>query len=126
MSLTMEFVSSNGYSFRMGAINTTITAHIFFGGIEITNATSGVNFVGWTRCTEASWNGGEPHYTQQDLAWNAQHNHESTISYDPRTLQLSTTDMPSDWSPSNKAIFTCKAIIDDGKNTIIVENRIIS
>ena len=126
MSLTMEFVSSNGYSFRIGAINTTITAHVFFGGIEITNATSGVNFVGWTRCTESRWNDGEPHYTTQDEAWNAQHNHDSTISYDPRTLQLSTTDMPSDWSPSNKAIFTCKAIIDDGKNTIIVENRIIS
>lgn len=124
-SLTMEFTSSNGYLFRVGGVQTAIAVHIFFGGIEITDEND-VAVKGWKRCSEANWNDGVPAYTDADLNWNARHNTTDTFGYDPKTLQLTSADMPDDWSTRNKAIFVCEAEINDGQQTIIVENQIIS
>jgi hypothetical protein len=125
---TLQFVSSNGYSFRRTAVNTTITAHLFFGGIEITNEAdvtpAKVIFTGWTRCLESNWNGGNPNFTQADIAWN--NAHAKSNIYDPRTLVLTNEDMPVGWSSSDKTIFNCSVTIYDGNNTIIIENQIIS
>ena len=118
-SLTMEFVSSNGYSFRYGAVDTTITPHIFFGGIDITTNTTYVHFLRWERTSEQG-------STSADEQWNREHNPTYTPSYDPSTLHLTYLDMPSGWASNNRAIFTCIAQVDDGQNLTIVENHIVA
>lgn len=125
-SYTMEFVSSNGYSFRIGQIDTTITAHLFYGGMDITNENA-VTFIGWTRSTEARWQT-EERYWPADEAWNAQHNVSSNHNYNPQILHLSyaNNDMPEDWSPNNKAIFELTVEVHDGSETVLVQNHIIS
>lgn len=128
-SLTMEFVSSNGYSFRRGYVDTHIYTHIFYGGIDITDESYGsstkIEFLGWTRCSEANWNGGSPNYTPDDIAWNTQHAH-GYQGFDARDLHLTSQDLPSDWATNNKYIFRCSANVNDGKNYTIIENIIVS
>lgn len=65
-----------------------------------------------------------PVYTQSDVSWNTQHINTTD------TLHLTNADMQNDWvggwSSANKAIFSCKTTLNDGRDIIIVENQIIS
>jgi hypothetical protein len=129
-NLTIEFVSSKGYSFRRGAVNTDITPHLFYGNVDISRdleITEEVadEYWNWTRHEEVNETF-DPQtgeriivYTPQDETWNAQHQHM-------RLLHLSNLDMPAAWSTRNKAIFTCTVTLNDGKTTRIVDNQIIS
>ena len=110
-NLTIEFVSSKGYSFRRGAVNTDITPHLFYGNVDISNDVA-AEYWNWTRSSESG-------KTAQDETWDAQHQHMKAI-------HLSNLDMPSTWSTRDKAIFTCTVTLDDGKTTRIVDNQIIS
>jgi hypothetical protein len=110
-NLTMEFVSSRGYSFRRGAVDTVVTPHIFYGGVDITDDIA-AEYFNWTRSSESG-------RTAADDTWDAQHQGQ-------KTLHLTDNDMPMSWSSSNKAIFTCTVAVNDGKTTRIVENQIIS
>lgn len=121
MSLTMEFTSSNGYSFRRSAAwETEIKPHIFFGSMEITNNDK-VTILRWERKHEVETGNSN----ELDLAWNSSHNAESVN--DITTLSLTKDDMSIYWSSSNKMIFTCYARVEDGSNNeVIVENQIIA
>lgn len=110
-NLTIEFVSSKGYSFRRGAVNTDITPHLFYGNVDITSDVA-AEYWNWTRESESG-------KTIQDETWDAQHQHMKEI-------HLSNLDMPSTWSTRDKAIFTCTVTLNDGKTTRIVDNQIIS
>lgn len=116
MSLTMEFTSSNGYSFRRNAAwETTITPHIFFGSIEITENSKVTNWRWERKHEEKTGNSND-----LDAHWNSLHN-------DINELHLTQDDMSIYWSSSNKMIFTCYAQVDDGSNNeVIVENQIIA
>ena len=118
-NVSIEFSSSRGFSFRRGAVDTVITAYLFYGNVDITNDVA-AEFWSWTRHEEANEDAqGHITYTQSDLAWNAQHQGQ-------KTLHLTNEDMPSAWSSSNKAIFTCIVIVNDGQTTQTVQNQIIS
>lgn len=120
MSLTMEFTSSNGYSFRRNAAwQTEIKPHVFFGSMEITE-NSKVTIKRWERKHEEET---EDSNTLDD-AWNSLHNAEN--GHYVKTLHLTQDDMSIYWSSSNKMIFTCYALVDDGSNKVIVENQIIA
>lgn len=117
-NLTIEFVSSRGYSFRRDAVNTDITPHLFYGNVDITDEVA-AEYWNWTRCSESNYNDGDPQYTPSDLHWNSAHENMKEI-------HLGNDDMPVTWSTVDKAIFTCTVIVNDGKNTIIISNQIIS
>ena len=110
-NLTIEFVSSKGYSFRRGHVDTVVTPHLFYGNVDITSEVS-AEYWNWTRESESG-------KTESDLTWDAQHAQQ-------KTLNLTDSDMPSTWSFSDKAIFTCTVSVNDGKTTIVVDNQIIS
>ena len=110
-NLSIEFVSSKGYSFRRGFVDTEITPHVFYGNVDITDDISAEYFT-WTRESESG-------KTAQDETWDAQHQGQ-------KGLHLTNQDMPSTWSSSDKAIFTLTVAINDGKTTRIVMNQIIS
>lgn len=110
-NLTIEFVSSNGFSFRRGGVDTEITPHLFYGNVDITNDVD-AQYWSWTRESQSG-------KTDQDRAWDAQHQ-------GVKTLHLTNQDMPATWSSSDKAIFTCSVNVNDGKNIRIVDNQIIS
>lgn len=110
-NLTIEFVSSNGFSFRRGAVNTVVTPHLFYGNVDISSDVAAENW-SWTRQSESG-------KTDADRTWDAQHT-------GVKKLYLTNQDMPANWSSSNKAIFTLTVKVDDGKNIRIVDNQIIS
>lgn len=110
-NLTIEFVSSNGFSFRRGAVNTVVTPHLFYGNVDISSDVAAENW-SWTRQSESG-------KTDADRTWDAQH-------AGVKQLYLTNQDMPANWSSSNKAIFTLTVQVDDGKNIRIVDNQIIS
>lgn len=110
-SLTMEFASSRGFAFRRGNVDTVITPHVFYGGIDITEDL-GNEYFNWTRESESG-------KTAADESWDAQHQGQ-------KVLRLTNNDMPMSWAYDNKAIFTCTCTVNDGKTTRIVENQIIS
>ena len=110
-NLTIEFVSSNGYSFRRGAVDTVITPHVFYGNVDITADIDDEFFV-WERASESG-------QTEADVTWGMLHSGE-------KTLHLTNADMPVDWSYQNKAIFTLHVTVDDGKLTRIVDNQIVA
>lgn len=116
-NLTIEFVSSKGYSFRRGAVDTIITPHVFYGNVDITNEIAAEYFK-WTRHEQRNDDLPNP-YTQADEAWNSAHEQQ-------KTLHLTNNDMPNTWSTQNKIIFTCTVVINDGKTTRIVDNQIVS
>jgi hypothetical protein len=107
---TIEFMSSKGYSFRKGFVNTDIVPHLFFGTVDIT-ADIPAEFWSWQRSTERG-------KSIQDISWDAQHEQMKTI-------HLSNEDMPLDWGVSNKAIFKLTVVVDDGKEERIVDNYVI-
>lgn len=110
-NLTIEFVSSNGFSFRRGAVNTVVTPHLFYGNVDISSDVAAENW-SWTRQSESG-------KTDADRTWDAQHS-------GVKQLYLTNQDMPDNWSSSNKAIFTLTVQVDDGKNIRIIDNQIIS
>lgn len=116
-NLTIEFVSSKGYSFRRGAVDTIITPHVFYGNVDITDEIAAEYFT-WTRYEQRNEDLPNP-YTQADEAWNSSHEQQ-------KTLHLTNNDMPNTWSTQNKIIFTCTVVINDGKTTRIVDNQIVS
>lgn len=116
-NLTIEFVSSKGYSFRRGAVDTIITPHVFYGNVDITDEIAAEYFK-WTRHEQRNEDLPNP-YTQADEAWNSAHEQQ-------KTLHLTNNDMPNTWSTQNKIIFTCAVVINDGKTTRIVDNQIVS
>ena len=116
-NLTIEFVSSKGYSFRRGAVDTIITPHVFYGNVDITDEIAAEYFT-WTRYEQRNEDLPNP-YTQADEAWNSAHEQQ-------KTLHLTNNDMPNTWSTQNKIIFTCTVVINDGKTTRIVDNQIVS
>ena len=116
-NLTIEFVSSKGYSFRRGAVDTIITPHVFYGNVDITNEIAAEYFT-WTRYEQRNEKLPNP-YTQADEAWNSAHEQQ-------KTLHMTNNDMPNTWSTRNKIIFTCAVVINDGKTTRIVDNQIVS
>jgi hypothetical protein len=114
-NLTIEFVSSKGYSFRRGYVDTVITPHLFYGNVDISNEIAD-EYWKWTRSSESG-------KTTADEAWDAQH---TGLVTGIKTLHLTNNDMPQTWSSANKAIFTCTVSVNDGKTTRIVDNQIIS
>jgi len=112
---SIEFSSSNGYSFRRGEVNTVITPHLFYGNVEITDDIA-AEFFRWERST-LNTETGEYEEDEQDLVWNKRH--VQTI-----ILNLSNSDMPLGWSRKRKAVFTCYATILDGRDTITIDNYI--
>ena len=112
---SIEFSSSKGYSFRRGYVDTVITPHLFFGNTDI-SADVNAQYWNWTRSSESG-------KTTADEYWDAQHTGALT---GVKTLTLTNQDMPQTWSSADKAIFTCTVSVSDGRNTIIVENYIIS
>lgn len=114
-NLTIEFVSSKGYSFRRGNVDTVVTPHLFYGNVDITNEVA-AEYWNWTRESESG-------KTVADESWDAQH---TGLATGVKTLHLTNNDMPQTWSSANKAIFTCTVSVNDGKTTRIVDNQIIS
>lgn len=114
-NLTIEFVSSKGYSFRRGNVDTVITPHLFYGNVDITNDVA-AEYWNWTRESESG-------KTVADESWDAQH---AGLVTGIKNLHLTNNDMPQTWSSANKAIFTCTVSVNDGKTTRIVDNQIIS
>lgn len=114
-NLTIEFVSSKGYSFRRGNVDTVVTPHLFYGNVDITNDVA-AEYWNWTRESESG-------KTVADESWDAQH---TGLVTGIKTLHLTNNDMPQTWSSANKAIFTCTVSVNDGKTTRIVDNQIIS
>ena len=114
-NLTIEFVSSNGYMFRRGAVDTVVTPHLFYGNVDITNDVA-AEYWKWERESESG-------KTQADETWDAQH---TGLVTGVKTLHLTNNDMPATWSSADKAIFTCTVSVNDGKTTRIVDNQIIS
>lgn len=110
-NLTIEFVSSKGYSFRRGGVDTVITPHLFYGNVDITDEVA-AEYWSWSRESESG-------KTTADETWDAQHQGQ-------KTLHLTDSEMPSKWSFKDKAIFTCTVVLNDGKTTRIVDNQIIS
>lgn len=110
-NLTIEFVSSKGYSFRRGGVDTVITPHLFYGNVDITDEVA-AEYWSWSRESESG-------KTTADKTWDAQHQRQ-------KTLHLTDSEMPSTWSFKDKAIFTCTVVLNDGKTTRIVDNQIIS
>lgn len=112
--LSLGALSSRGYMFRRGAVETTITSYLYFGNEEISAKVAAENW-NWTRTSEHP----TPDSTTRDQTWNAAHSHL-------KTLDLSNTDMDITWSSVNKQIFTLTISVNDGNSTVIVENQIIS
>lgn len=110
-NLTIEFVSSKGYSFRRGGVDTVITPHLFYGNVDITDEVA-AEYWSWSRESESG-------KTTADETWDAQHQRQ-------KMLHLTDSEMPSTWSFKDKAIFTCTVVLNDGKTTRIVDNQIIS
>lgn len=110
-NLSMEFSSSRGHTFRVGAVNTVVTPYVYYGNVDITQDIS-EEYFSWERQTDGQQK------TDADMAWDA--NHIGT-----RTLTLSNQDMPVGWGVGKSVIFTCKCAVNDGKSENIVENQVI-
>lgn len=110
-NLSIEFVSSNGTSFRVGFVDTIITPYLFYGSVDISSDIATASW-SWTRETESG-------KTDADRSWDANH-------VGVRVLHLTNADMPIAWSRSNKAIFTATVVINDGKTDIIIQNQVIA
>lgn len=110
---SIEFVSSNGNMFYQGHVETTVTAHLFW-GIDDVTAQVGASAFSWTRSTEAG-------KTAADTAWDNIAGHRGT-----NVLTLGNADMPTAWSRTNRAIFTCTAIVNDGDSQMVIQNQIVA
>lgn len=111
-NLSMEIVSTNGDKFRRDIVNTVLTPHLFYGNMDITADISAASWA-WTRESDSG-------KTAADTAWDASHRGSVT---GVKTLALTNSDMPEGWSSTNRAIFTCTVSVNDGENTVIVQNQ---
>lgn len=102
-----RITSSNGLSFRKGYVDTTLKGYAFYGGLDISED-AGVTF-NWKRRTEEG-------ISPADTTWTLQH-------AGVREVHLTDDDMPENWTWTNRPIFTLEAIVNDGKETIIVEDQ---
>jgi len=64
-------------------------------------------------------------YTPDDVAWNAQHTGQ-LMGDNVKNFHLTNADIPPTWSSANKIIFTCRVVVNDGRDLVIVENQLIS
>lgn len=111
-NLSMEIASTNGDKFRRDIVNTVLTPHLFYGNMDITADISAASWA-WTRESDSG-------KTAADTAWDASHRGSVT---GVKTLTLTNSDMPEGWSSANRAIFTCTVSVNDGENTVIVQNQ---
>lgn len=107
--LTLEFSSSNGYSFFAGRVNTDITPIVYWGYNDISLDVLPGDW-SWTR------NSGQ---VTEDNAWSVVHANNGRI------LHLTNEDMPSNWGATRKVKFTCTAYVRDGAESINIENSIV-
>lgn len=107
--LTLEFSSSNGYSFFAGRVNTDITPIVYWGYNDISLDVLAGDW-SWTR------NSGQ---VTEDNAWSVVHANNGRI------LHLTNEDMPSNWGATRKVKFSCTAYVRDGAESINIENSIV-
>ena len=109
----MEFVSSRGWQFFRGQVNTDITAYITYSGMDITDdvmALEGLE-IEWLRDS-----GNIP----SDNSWKPTH-----IDGQLNTLRLTNDDMPSEWGYKVRTVmFICRIFIPVGGETQKIENYV--
>lgn len=109
----MEFVSSRGWQFFRGQVNTDITAYITYSGMDITDdlmALEGLE-VEWLRDS-----GNIP----SDNSWKPTH-----IDGQLNTLRLTNDDMPPEWGYKVRTVmFICRIFIPVGGETQKIENYV--
>lgn len=109
----MEFVSSRGWQFFRGQVNTDITAYITYSGMDITDdvmALEGIE-VEWLRDS-----GNIP----SDNSWKPTH-----IDGQLNTLRLTNDDMPPEWGYKVRTVmFICRIFIPVGGETQKIENYV--
>lgn len=102
---SIDFVYHGGDTFAKGAVNTTISPHLFSGSEEITDYTK-IPLANW------SWERSSDKRTADtiaaDEAWNALH-------HGVKDLALTNDDMPIWWDDDNRIIFSVKINLPDGK-----------
>ena len=96
--LTLEFSSSNGYTFFAGRMNTDITPIVYWGYNDISLDVLAGDW-SWTR---------DSGQVTEDNAWSVAHANNG------RVLHLTNEDMPSNWGATRKVKFTCTAYLRDG------------
>ncbi len=98
--LYIEIDTPDGTSFARGSINTTLTAHLYCGGVEITDDVynTDASLWSWTRESETG-------KTPADIKWDGNH-------VGVKTITLTDSDFPSDWSVENRMKFACKVNIN--------------
>lgn len=109
-NLSLNFISSDGYAFVQGRVDTTVTPICWLGYIDISDDVFPADWA-WTR------DSGLP---VEDANWNAMH------AKNGRVLHLTNDDMPSNWNTRNKVKFTCAAYVRDGEDVYKVTNTIIA
>lgn len=109
-NLSIEFVSSNGFSFVRGRVDTEVTPICKLGHIDISDDILAADWE-WKR------DSGLP---VEDANWNIAH------ATNGRKLHLTNDDMPSNWSITNKVKFSCSAFVRVGSEIYKVENQIIA
>ena len=107
--LTLEFSSSNGYTFFAGKVDTEITPVVYWGYNDISADVLAGDW-SWTR---------DSGQVTEDNAWSVAHANNGRI------LHLTNEDMPSNWGAMRKVKFTCTAYVRDGIESINIENSII-
>lgn len=107
--LTLEFSSSNGYTFFAGKVDTEITPVVYWGYNDISADVLAGDW-SWTR---------DSGQVTEDNAWSVAHANNG------RVLHLTNEDMPSNWGTTRKVKFTCTAYVRDGIESINIENSII-
>lgn len=107
--LTLEFSSSNGYTFFAGKVDTEITPVVYWGYNDISADVLAGDW-SWTR---------DSGQVTEDNAWSVAHANNG------RALHLTNEDMPSNWGTTRKVKFTCTAYVRDGIESINIENSII-
>lgn len=109
----MEFVSSRGWQFFRGQVNTDITAYITYSGMDITDdvmALEGLE-VEWLRDS-----GNIP----SDNTWKPVH-----VDGKLNTLRLTNDDMPPEWGYKVRTVmFICRIFIPVGGETQKIENYV--
>lgn len=109
----MEFVSSRGWQFFRGQVNTDITAYITYSGMDITDdvmALEGLE-IEWLRDS-----GNIP----SDSSWKPTH-----IDGQLNTLRLTNDDMPPEWGYKVRTVmFICRIFIPVGGETQKIENYV--
>ncbi len=106
--LTLEFSSSNGYTFFAGKVDTEITPVVYWGYNDISADVLAGDW-SWTR---------DSGQVTEDNAWSVAHANNG------RVLHLTNEDMPSNWGTTRKVKFTCTAYVRDGAGSTNVENYI--